>query len=67
MTRRLYLCRDPDASIRHAARFCSLGPLSAAGPIALPAIVERRASRASPSPTSIASRTHAVTEPQGEP
>jgi hypothetical protein len=32
----LYVWREPDASIRHTARFCSLGPPPAAGPVATP-------------------------------
>lgn len=45
MPRRFYLCREPDATMRHAARFCSLGPLSER-PIAPPC--DRR-SRGGPS------------------
>lgn len=33
---RLYVWREPGTSIRHTARFCSLGPPPAAGPLSIP-------------------------------
>ena len=32
----LYVWREPDVSIRHTSRFCSLGPPPAAGPVSTP-------------------------------
>jgi hypothetical protein len=62
--RTLYLWREPDASIRHTARFCSLGPLPAASPISTPRDRVTPGESSERFPPSILARAEAAPSPR---